>query len=123
MDENNEVAGYGVRGTMIDSNSCRRLAQLLYQAHVTLREVADILERRPMPGLDVIDMGIRETNMSVRARAICRTAGVSTLRELSKKTEAEMRQVRNCGDRTIIEFRKILKEHGLDMDRVTDRNT
>lgn len=98
-----------------DVESLRNLSRLLYQASVTLREVAETLERRPLPGLLAIDMGLNETNMSVRGRKMCNYARVKTLRELSDKTEAELRAIRNCGDGVIAEFRRLLSEHGLTL--------
>ncbi len=98
-----------------DVESLRNLERLLYQASVTMREVADTLERRPFPQMLVIDMELRESNMSVRGRKICNYARVKTLRELSGKTEAELRAIKNCGDVSVAEFRAILKEHGLTL--------
>ena len=98
-----------------DVESLRNLSRLLYQASVTMREVADTLERRPLPQLLAIDMELRESKMSVRGRKICNYARVKTLRELATKTEAELRAIKNCGDYSIAEFRELLSEHGLTL--------
>ena len=98
----------------MDVSEYRKLARLLYKAHRTIDEMADLLERNPIPDFPAVDMTFREsTSLSVRARKACMKLGCKTLRELSKKRESDVIEINTAGVVTLDELRKELAKHGL----------
>ena len=56
-----------------------------------------------------------------RCQTVIDIAGISTLEELSQKTEQEMQKYTNIGKKTISQLRAVLKEHGLDFTTYEQR--
>lgn len=63
----------------------------------------------------VLDTPLENLDLSVRSYNCLRRAGKSTLGDLSKMTEDEMKRVRNLGARSLMEVVAKLKEHGFEL--------
>lgn len=55
---------------------------------------------------------IAQSNISTRAKTICKMAGIKTFDELSKYGVMSLLRQRNCGTRTIFELRDALIDRG-----------
>ena len=62
--------------------------------------------------ITVLDIGIEELNLSVRAYNCLRRAGVKTIQELTQKTDEEMCNMRNLGLKSLEEVALKLKTMG-----------
>jgi DNA-directed RNA polymerase subunit alpha len=60
-------------------------------------------------------MSIDELDLSVRSNNCLRRAGINTVGDLLKKTEAEMMKVRNLGKKSLEEIKKKLADMGLSL--------
>ena len=58
-------------------------------------------------------MTIEELDLSVRSYNCLKRAGINTVEELTKKTEADMLKVRNLGKKSLQEVKEKLAEYGL----------
>ena len=76
-------------------------------------EIEAILEKEDEPKVKILDMGIEELNLSVRAYNGLKRAGVNMLGELTHKTEEDMSKMRNLGSKSLEEVELKLKELGL----------
>ena len=72
-----------------------------------------IVEPEEEPKPKVLDMGIEDLNLSVRAYNGLKRAGVNTLEDLTQKTEEDMSKMRNLGSKSLEEVEFKLKEFGL----------
>ena len=70
------------------------------------------VENEEEPKLTVLDIGIEELNLSVRAYNCLRRAGVKTIQELTQKTDEEMCNMRNLGRKSLEEVALKLKTMG-----------
>jgi DNA-directed RNA polymerase subunit alpha len=59
------------------------------------------------------DMMIEELDLSVRSNNCLKRAGISTVMELTQKSEDEMMKVRNLGKKSLKEVKEKLAEYGL----------
>ena len=62
----------------------------------------------------VLEMSIEDLELSVRSFNCLKRAGISTVEDLSNKTEAEMLKVRNLGKKSFDEVTNKLHSLGLD---------
>lgn len=62
---------------------------------------------------EILDMPVMSLGLSARARKALRRMNVTTVGELTKKTEMDMREVRNCGVSTIKEIKDKVSSLGL----------
>jgi DNA-directed RNA polymerase subunit alpha len=68
----------------------------------------------PAPGHDDrLDMPVADLELSVRAANCLQSEGITTLRDLVGRREAELLEVRNFGKTTLVEIRSKLEELGL----------
>jgi len=61
----------------------------------------------------ILSRSVEELELSVRSANCLRNAGISTIGELVKKTEAEMLKTKNFGRKSLGEIKEILNEYGL----------
>ncbi|HZK54158.1 MAG TPA: DNA-directed RNA polymerase subunit alpha [Desulfosporosinus sp.] len=76
-------------------------------------DVEVIVEKEEEPKPKILDMGIEDLNLSVRAYNGLKRAGVNTLEDLTQKTEEDMSKMRNLGSKSLEEVEFKLKEFGL----------
>ena len=91
-------------------------------AHVVAKEIGRIadeimttLEQRlPTPGPKTLrdDESVDMLALSVRAANIVNSAGITTIGQLTAKTEWELYQNRNCGRVAMLEIKTRLARHG-----------
>lgn len=62
---------------------------------------------------EILDMPVTSLGLSARARKVLSRMNVTTVGELTKKTEMDMREVRNCGVSTIKEIKDKVSSLGL----------
>jgi DNA-directed RNA polymerase subunit alpha len=60
-----------------------------------------------------LNMSLAELNLSVRATNCLESEGINTVRDLVRRTDEELLQVRNFGETTLLEVKEKLKEIGL----------
>lgn len=61
----------------------------------------------------ILSRSVEELEFSVRSANCLKNAGISTIGELVKKTEAEMLKTKNFGRKSLSEIKEILNEYGL----------
>ncbi len=87
------------------------------QLFVNLTEAADDMEilvkKDEEPKDRALSMTIEELDLSVRSYNCLKRAGINTVEELTKKTEADMLKVRNLGKKSLQEVKEKLAEYGL----------
>ena len=62
-----------------------------------------------------LSMSLAELELSVRATNCLETEGITTVRDLVSRTEAELLEVRNFGETTLKEVKQKLNEHGMEL--------
>ena len=78
-------------------------------------EIMTALEHRvPTPGPKTLrdDESVDMLALSVRAANIVNNAGITTIGQLTAKTEGELYRSRNCGRGTMLEIKTRLARHG-----------
>ncbi len=98
------------------------LAAKILNDHLTLfvnlsdeaRKTEVLVDRQETIKEKVLEMTIEDLDMSVRSFNCLKRAGIDTVEDLTKKTEAEMIKVRNLGKKSLEEV--ILKLHSLGLD-------
>ncbi len=76
-----------------------------------------LVERQETIKEKVLEMTIEELDMSVRSFNCLKRAGIDTVEDLTKKTEADMIKVRNLGKKSLEEVIQKLRSLGLDLKR------
>jgi DNA-directed RNA polymerase subunit alpha len=61
----------------------------------------------------ILSRSVEELELSVRSANCLKNAGITTIGELIKKTEAEMLKTKNFGRKSLSEIKDILNEYGL----------
>jgi DNA-directed RNA polymerase subunit alpha len=61
----------------------------------------------------VLSRSVEDLELSVRSANCLKNAGINTIGELVKKTEAEMLKTKNFGRKSLSEIKDILGEYGL----------
>ena len=98
------------------------LAAKILNDHLTLfvnlsdeaKKTEILVDRQETIKEKVLEMTIEDLDMSVRSFNCLKRAGIDTVEDLTKKTEAEMIKVRNLGKKSLEEV--ILKLHSLGLD-------
>jgi len=67
---------------------------------------------------EVMNMSIETLCFSTRARKALRRSGLATVGEITKKTENEIRALRNCGNATIMEIKEKLLSIGISFRKL-----
>jgi DNA-directed RNA polymerase subunit alpha len=62
----------------------------------------------------VLLRSVEDLELSVRSANCLKNAGINTIGELVKKTEAEMLKTKNFGRKSLSEIKDILSEYGLN---------
>jgi len=94
-------------------------AILREQLKLFIAEEGEVEEaKNPLEGKDeehqkVLETPIDELELSVRAYNCLKRANISSLGELTRKSEEDLMKVRNCGRKTLDELMKKLEEKGL----------
>lgn len=68
----------------------------------------------------VLDKLVSELELSVRSRKCLQRLNITTLGELAMRTEAELLGIENFGQTSLIEIKKRLAEHGLNLRKLED---
>ena len=75
-----------------------------------------IVEREDESNIKLLEMSIEELDFSVRSYNSLKRAGISTVGELSQKTEEDMMTIRNLGRKSLKEVKDKLEELGLGLN-------
>ena len=67
-----------------------------------------------------LDISIDELELSVRSYNCLKRAGISTIRDLTSKTEDQMMKVRNLGRKSLDEVMEKLHAIGLNLEKSDD---
>jgi DNA-directed RNA polymerase subunit alpha len=78
-----------------------------------VEEVEEILDDDQLRLMDLLNHNVEELELSVRSSNCLRDAGIRTLGDLVRKTEAEMLKYRNFGRKSLQELVDILSDMGL----------
>ena len=73
-----------------------------------------MIEKEESKKEKVLEMTIEELELSVRSFNCLKRAGISTVEDLTNKTENEMMKVRNLGKKSLEEVTAKLRSLGLD---------
>ena len=74
-----------------------------------------MIEKEESKKEKVLEMTIEELELSVRSFNCLKRAGISTVEDLTNKTDAEMMKVRNLGKKSLEEVIQKLEELGLGL--------
>ncbi|QVK21809.1 DNA-directed RNA polymerase subunit alpha [Mycoplasmatota bacterium] len=75
-----------------------------------------IVEREDKSNTKLLEMSIEELDLSVRSYNSLKRAGISTVGELSRKSEEDMMTIRNLGRKSLKEVKDKLEELGLGLN-------
>ena len=64
---------------------------------------------------NVLEMTIEELDLTVRSHNCLKRAGITTVQQLTQKTEEEMMKVRNLGTKSLVEIKQKLLSLGLGL--------
>ena len=78
-----------------------------------VEEVEEILDDEQLRLMELLNHNVEELELSVRSSNCLRDAGIRTLGDLVRKTEAEMLKYRNFGRKSLQELVDILSDMGL----------
>jgi DNA-directed RNA polymerase subunit alpha len=76
-------------------------------------EVEEVIDEEQLRLMDVLNHSVEELELSVRSSNCLRDAGIRTLGDLVRKSEAEMLKYRNFGRKSLQELVDILSDMGL----------
>ena len=76
-------------------------------------EEEEVIDEEQMRLIEVLNHGVEELELSVRSSNCLKDAGIKTLGDLVRKTEAEMLKYRNFGRKSLQELVDILADMGL----------
>ena len=68
----------------------------------------------------IMEMAIEELELSVRSYNCLKRAGINTVEELTRRTEADMMKVRNLGKKSLAEVKERLASLGLSLREADD---
>jgi len=80
----------------------------------TAKNTQVMVEKEESKKEKVLEMSIEELELSVRSFNCLKRAGISTVEDLTNKTESEMAKVRNLGKKSLDEVTNKLRALGLD---------
>jgi len=78
-----------------------------------VEEVEEIIDEEQMKLIELLNHSVEELELSVRSSNCLRDAGIKTLGDLVRKSEAEMLKYRNFGRKSLQELVDILTDMGL----------
>jgi hypothetical protein len=76
-------------------------------------EVEEVIDEEQLRLMEVLNHSVEELELSVRSSNCLRDAGIRTLGDLVRKSEAEMLKYRNFGRKSLQELVDILSDMGL----------
>ena len=79
-----------------------------------------MIEKEEFKKEKVLEMAIEELELSVRSFNCLKRANISTVEDLTNKTEADMMKVRNLGKKSLDEVTNKLHSLGLDFAKDED---
>jgi DNA-directed RNA polymerase subunit alpha len=107
-------------GTIEPDEALSRAAQLvqghldIYSRLATVEEVVETVEDEEMPEEEsILDASIDSLELSIRSMNCLKNANIRTLRGLVSRTEKQMVEIRNFGEKSLKEVREKLEALGL----------
>lgn len=88
--------------------------ELFIDLSETTKNTQVMVEKEESKKEKVLEMSIEDLELSVRSFNCLKRAGISTVEDLTNKSEAEMMKVRNLGKKSLDEVTN--KLHALDLD-------
>ena len=88
--------------------------ELFIDLSETAKNTQIMVEKEESKKEKVLEMSIEDLELSVRSFNCLKRAGISTVEDLTNKTEAEMMKVRNLGKKSLDEVTNKLHSLGLD---------
>ncbi len=88
--------------------------ELFIDLSETTKHTQVMIEKEESKKEKVLEMSIEDLELSVRSFNCLKRAGISTVEDLTNKTESEMMKVRNLGKKSLDEVTN--KLHSLDLD-------
>ena len=76
------------------------------------------IKTQVIDGQPIVEMSIDELDLSVRSYNCLKRAGISSVEELTEKSEDDMMKVRNLGKKSLEEVLKKLDELGLSLRKL-----
>ncbi len=76
-------------------------------------EIEEVIDEDQLRLIEILNHGVEELELSVRSSNCLRDAGIRTLGDLVRKSEAEMLKYRNFGRKSLQELVDILSDMGL----------
>lgn len=110
------------RGSISPSQAISLAAKVLSD-HLSLfinlsestNEIETMIEKEEDAKDNVLDMTIEELDLTVRSHNCLKRAGITSVQDLTKKTEEEMMKVRNLGTKSLVEIKQKLASLGLGL--------
>ncbi len=108
-------------GTITPEEALSQAAQLVQghlEIYTSLAEVEEaalppIAEAEPEEEDSILDQSIETLELSIRSMNCLKNANIRTLRDLVSRSEKEMVEIRNFGEKSLKEVRSKLEVHGL----------
>ena len=94
--------------------------ELFIDLSETTKNTQVMVEKEDSKKEKVLEMSIEDLELSVRSFNCLKRAGISTVEDLTNKTEAEMMKVRNLGKKSLDEVTNKLHILGLDFAKEED---
>ena len=94
--------------------------ELFIDLSETTKNTQIMVEKEESKKEKVLEMSIEDLELSVRSFNCLKRAGISTVEDLTNKTEAEMMKVRNLGKKSLDEVTNKLHILGLDFAKEED---
>ena len=94
--------------------------ELFIDLSETTKNTQVMVEKEESKKEKVLEMSIEDLELSVRSFNCLKRAGISTVEDLTNKTEAEMMKVRNLGKKSLDEVTNKLHVLGLDFAKEED---
>ena len=88
--------------------------ELFIDLSETTKNTQVMVEKEESKKEKVLEMSIEDLELSVRSFNCLKRAGISTVEDLTNKSEAEMMKVRNLGKKSLDEVTEKLHSLGLD---------
>ena len=89
--------------------------ELFIDLSETAKNTQVMVEKEESKKEKVLEMSIEDLELSVRSFNCLKRAAISTVEDLTNKTEADMMKVRNLGKKSLEEVERKLKELGLSL--------
>ena len=102
-------------------NNLQNIKNSLYQVNELFIDLSEIskntqvmIEKEESKKEKILETSIEDLELSARSFNCLKRAGISTVEDLTNKTEAEMMKVRNLGKKSLDEVTNKLHSLGLD---------